>query len=145
MLRLSGMSIKIQILTKRVMEAVFLTPTIICVALIGKLLVTPFISFGVLFLLILFVFIQFVLIQDIFSYGFGRGPLAASIKVIYFIFMFLITTLKTLFSKNIKPGQVYFYCALFPTEQLQYFLLLAEQLYSANSSIKINIGTLDMT
>jgi hypothetical protein len=128
MLRLSGMSIKIQILTKRVMEAIFLAPTVIFVALVGKFFVTPFISFGVLFLLTLFVVIQFVLIKDIFSYGFGRGPLAKAISVIYMILMFLITVLKTLVSTSIKPGQVYFYCALFPNQQLFYFLTLADRL-----------------
>lgn len=104
MLRLSGMSIKIQILTKRVVEAIFLVPGVIFVSIVGKIVVTPFISFGVLFLITLFVVIQFALAKDVISYGFGRGPLAKAISITFMILMILFTVLQTLLKTNITPG-----------------------------------------
>jgi hypothetical protein len=54
MLRLAGLTVKIQNITRYSVEGLFLVPTILIASLIGKYFATPYISYGVLLLMILF-------------------------------------------------------------------------------------------
>ena len=54
MLRLAGLTVKIQNITRYSVEGLFLVPTILIASLIGKYFATPYISYGVLLLMIFF-------------------------------------------------------------------------------------------
>ena len=54
MLRLSGLSVKIQNITRYTVEAAFLLPTVLIAALVGKFLAAQFVSYGILLLMIFF-------------------------------------------------------------------------------------------
>lgn len=118
MLRLSGMSINIKIISTWVVSAVFLIPLLLWFSALGCILIAPNVSFGVIFLVTLIMLIQLFVVQDVITYGLGRGPLALVIKIMFYLLMLLVTILKTFMHSN-GPLQTHVLCILFPAMQLQ--------------------------